>query len=316
MKRIGYTDTSRCEWPRRLLRRWAAVTTVLTMGCLWVGPVAAATHVLFSFGKVEVLQSDTQEWQFVRAGMELEDSDVVRMPPVSLLRLGRDDGDLIGLLSGACQMSVSQLILAPSATHNGAEPTGTGEAELADVLPAGDASRLTEAFEHRLRLSPEAQLLWNSGNVDVGQRIRTAIDSQPAEPSADPPHGRSQLETLERLHDVVREAHDELQTLADQHDAGNMAPALLLAAVIDIAGLETERLILADGSPVLLVKIDVPLAKSGILTANRDLLYVSGDGSVHVPLQPVSADERFIEAWYRGAEALASTSSEGVGRVP
>ena len=52
----------------------------------------------FTFGKIEVLKDGGREWTFLKKGTELTERDLVRMPPVSLIRLKAADGTLLPTL--------------------------------------------------------------------------------------------------------------------------------------------------------------------------------------------------------------------------
>ena len=78
--------------------------------------VEAAHRILFTFGKVEVLrtnnQGENQVWTFLTKKELVNDNDLIRIPPRGLLRLKRNDQELLPTLPGGQENKVSNLIQA------------------------------------------------------------------------------------------------------------------------------------------------------------------------------------------------------------
>ena len=78
--------------------------------------VEAAHRILFTFGKVEVLRTNNQDenqvWTFLTKKELVNDNDLIRIPPRGLLRLKRNDQELLPTLPGGQENKVSNLIQA------------------------------------------------------------------------------------------------------------------------------------------------------------------------------------------------------------
>ena len=93
-------------------------TTIARWICLLLMAfqVEAAHRILFTFGKVEVLrtnnQGGNQVWTFLTKKELVNDNDLIRIPPRGLLRLKRNDQELLPTLPGGQENKVSNLIQA------------------------------------------------------------------------------------------------------------------------------------------------------------------------------------------------------------
>lgn len=91
------------------IARWICL---LLMAC----QVEAAHRILFTFGKVEILRTDSQDgnqvWTFLTKRELVNDNDLIRIPPRGLLRLKRNDQELLPTLPGGQENKVSNLIQA------------------------------------------------------------------------------------------------------------------------------------------------------------------------------------------------------------
>ena len=78
--------------------------------------IEAAHRILFTFGKVEILRTDNQDgnqvWTFLTKKELVNDNDLIRIPPRGLLRLKRNDQELLPTLPGGQENKVSNLIQA------------------------------------------------------------------------------------------------------------------------------------------------------------------------------------------------------------
>jgi hypothetical protein len=68
------------------------------------------SFVTYIFGKVEVLRSDSSDWEFLKKNTQLSSDDLIRMPPISLLRIKEKDGVALTAFYGSRELRVSQLI--------------------------------------------------------------------------------------------------------------------------------------------------------------------------------------------------------------
>ena len=88
-------------------------TTIARWICLLLMAfqVEAAHRILFTFGKVEVLrtnnQGGNQVWTFLTKKELVNDNDLIRIPPRGLLRLKRDDQELLPTLPGGQENKLS-----------------------------------------------------------------------------------------------------------------------------------------------------------------------------------------------------------------
>ncbi len=318
MKRSGYTpQPTPDDRGRRIClgRQWLLCLSVLAALSGSMRPALAATRVVFSFGKVEVLHASASEWQFIRSDMLLDGSDLVRMPPVSLLRLGEGDDGRLSLLTGVHEAPVENLLAEAENAPNGAAPSGTGEAEATDLLPAGDPEQSRRGSLVPVRMDAADRAVWRANEWATHPRLREAA-TEVLRQHADVSSGHSHLAALSRLHGAMCRIllpGDPIQKALAGDPA---APVIVLAALVEAAGLPSERVVLSDGTPILLVRADESAPSGAALTANRDLLHVADDGTVYLPLHPTSRTTSFVEAWYRGGAAMTAALTEDLGLLP
>ncbi len=318
MKRSGYTSqTTPDNRGTRICLGWPWLLCLLVVAALSgsLQPALAATRVVFSFGKVEVLRVGASEWQFIRSDMLLDGSDLVRMPPVSLLRLGEEDDERLRLLTGVHEALVEDLLAAAENVPNGAAPAGTGEAEATDLLPAGDPDQSRSGSPVPVRMDAADRATWRANEWATHPRIREAAaeaQSQHTGVSRGHPH----LAALSRLHGAMCRILLPGEPLRQAFADDSAAPVIVLAALVGAAGLPSERVALSDGTPILLVRADESASSGAALTANRDLLHVAHDGTVYLPLHPTSRTMSFVEAWYRGGAAMTAALTEDLGLLP
>ena len=71
---------------------------------------SARNQVIFTFGKIEILPANSQNWFFLKKDQILEAKDLLRLPPRSLIRLKANDGTLLPTLSGGREIKVETLV--------------------------------------------------------------------------------------------------------------------------------------------------------------------------------------------------------------
>ena len=104
-------------------------------------PCSAKNQVIFTFGKIEILPANSQNWFFLKKDQILEDKDLLRLPPRSLIRLKANDDTLLPTLSGGREIKVETLVQEGLQLKN---RTGTRTNQAingnltVDVLPLGN----------------------------------------------------------------------------------------------------------------------------------------------------------------------------------
>lgn len=138
--------------------RWICALLLSLLLCTTVSQASEVARATFIFGKVEVLKSDSDEWDFLTRDIPLSLDDLIRMPPISLLRLTKKSGDALPAFYGSRERTIRQLIAEGEAKH-----TSTGrrlDADLdgtmaIDILPAGDPNRAQQFSSSSLNTSTE-----------------------------------------------------------------------------------------------------------------------------------------------------------------
>ncbi|MDA1193486.1 MAG: hypothetical protein O3A46_17555 [Candidatus Poribacteria bacterium] len=289
---------------QRQLTGWLAAAFALLVSAGATAQSPESVQVFFSAGKVEVLQSGMSEWQFVRTGMLLNRTDLVRMPPVSLLRFQSTDGAKFALLSGLRERNVGSLVdeaLTLEAETPSARPAADGGTPVVDVLPAGDA-RATVGVQSVVALTPEQIKRWRAlkGNSPL---VRLALETarhNVANNDRPTIYPTPRVQLLSALFEVAENASKDRLPIGSLYPEGDASKLFLMTALIDAAGIQTERAVTDDGVPYLLVRSAVSPESHRVLTANRRLIHVDSTNRVWMPFHPTQEFDTFLEAWYAG----------------
>lgn len=259
----------------------------------------------FTFGKIEILKAGEQEWRFLEKGMVLTASDLVRMPPFSLMRLKMADDIHLPTLSGGREVLVRTLIdegLQRRNAKNGRRINENfDESPAIDALPVGN-KRKTRNRASSFERVPAAKI-----SRSELENLRHKIDLLPDEiaslvSSFFVPPVRENMEDsaypAPNL-DLARKIYGILSTI----EAETSLRPLLYAQLLHHVGLNVDLNINEEGQ--LLVIFDSGIASNSAkqIAANQQLIQErEGEDTVWISVQAQSSQKNFTTAWYQGSQ--------------
>ena len=284
---------------------WFSV--ILLCGMFLTTAWAENAQIVYSFGKLELLREGSQTWEFLKKGTTLAESDLVRMPPISILRLRTAEGTTLPVFTGAREMTVGQFIaegyrrLKHDHHYRVVDPL-QGEASI-DILPTGAPTQtrnLTAATTSGLSVDESS---WQS--------LRDAIGQIPMEISRQAADWLAQLEPPEYGSRPVQIARDfYLHVFGSLEAPLTIAPVVRYGQLLQAANVSIQCLRSAEGHVLLLLDTQLPSNRSALLTVNSELID-SIEAHVWMPLQIDHPSTTFVEAWYRGAETYQRLRKSG-----
>ncbi|MBM3237863.1 hypothetical protein FJZ31_16360 [Candidatus Poribacteria bacterium] len=168
------------------------------------------SFVTYIFGKVEVLRSDSSEWEFLKKNAQLSSDDLIRMPPISLLRIKEKGGAALPAFYGSRELRVSQLIAEGKermATSRGKRLDTDLDGGMAiDILPTGnpDVASATRTLANSATKDPQTlkvtptelqqlrSLLQNPSDALKASALSKLEQISGFQPKADLSRGRSE----------------------------------------------------------------------------------------------------------------------------
>jgi hypothetical protein len=264
---------------------------------------------VYSFGKNEILKSEESDWQFLTKETQLSPSDIIRMPPISLLRLKDKDGNFLPVFTGGCELTVADLI-----------NIGTYR------LKEKQSKHIGSPFDSK----PAVDIL------PTGNRIDTVLNSSPKENENKPLMELSEKE-LERVLEVIprgleeyaKQKVDSSKFFDDRYPNRNLSYARNLFMTLDTLIVEDVLLIdymqkdiddelkrailysqllksvkvksglhFEGTNPSTIFDTGLPQNEIKKVTANRNLVFTrNGNLWIRVSMEPA---DNFILAWYNG----------------
>jgi len=276
--------------------------------------IAQATY---TFGNIEILKHNNTEWEFLKRGVWLSEDDIIRMPPVSLLRLKVIKGSVeFPAFFGSREMTVSQFTTegrkrarTPNGKRLNADIDGT---TAIDILPTGKnpGKRREDKSKNPLRINLTELQRLRTAMYKVGENIKNFAKTHTADiPKAgggrrfDVYPGRNILiaqrlfssipAAVKRLTPGVASNNIDLQVLA------------LYGQLLKGAGVESDLVANSKGEPFLIFSSGVKQPKQ--ITANKQLIYFNEKGQTDYCWIPISdaKGNNITRAWYKGSK-LAS----------
>jgi len=270
----------------------------------------AGTKVLFSFGKVEVLRANASEWEFVRAGTELNAGDLVRMPPQGLLRLGGDGNWAI--LAGTHEATLDALVAearetSPNRNSRRLSPLSP-EPEAIDVLPAGDPT-LRRSSSSSVRFSDADFAAWKRATRNPNALVREWAQRTVSRYGRSEERSRyptTRLLMAQSLYEAMREAIEESSPVAMLFPEGDARPVYLYAALLNGANIPFEYVLDESRRPVILLDLAESTSSLRRITANVDLVRRSENDRLAIPVAITPSTGTFLDAWYAAEKSVQS----------
>ena len=261
----------------------------------------------FTFGKIEILKDGEREWSFLKKGTELTERDLVRMPPVSLIRLKAADGTLLPTLPGGRELSIGDLIvegIGRKKATKGKRINGNFDSRPAtDVLPLGEefkesnhapapniiqCATITQSELKELRYQLDA--LPDEIVIDISQLSFRNSASSEAYP----------YPTLER----AKALYEALET--DQVKTAKLKPcshSLLYTQLLRHFKIDADLIINEKGELLTIFDSKVPRTQAKWIAANQKLIHEKqGKDTLWMPIQVQPQIQNFTVAWYQGSQ--------------
>ena len=275
--------------------------------------VAQATY---TFGNIEILKHDSKEWEFLRRGVLLSGGDIIRTPPVSLLRLKLiEDNVEFPAFFGSREMMVSQFIATgrkrartPNGRRLNADIDGT---TAIDILPTGEHPKKRPEHKHKKvpRITPTELQRLRTTMSNFDDKIKKFAETRIADiPKAgkgspfDVYPGRNIL-IAQRLFSTIPKAEENLFQ-QQMPDSTGVQALVLYGQLLRSVGVESDLVTNSKGEPFLIFSSSMKQPTQ--ITANRELIYLNEREQTDYCWIPISDMKGNItRAWYKGSK-LAS----------
>ena len=263
-------------------------------------PCSAKNQVIFTFGKIEILPANSQNWFFLKKDQILEDKDLLRLPPRSLIRLKANDGTLLPTLSGGREITVETLVQEGLQLKN---RTGTrtnqaiNENLTVDVLPLGNK---TTNLSNYTRLDSK-----NITNEQL-EELRLQIHHPPSDfiqllPKSPIVKGSDHYPS--RNLNLARTIYNSIianPTLANRGQNPKLNHSLLYAQLIHYAQIPVDLTTNNSGKLTIIFDSGISSTNAKTITANKQLIVKQKDQNhIQIPVR-VKPETNFITAWYNG----------------
>ena len=263
-------------------------------------PCPAKNQVIFTFGKIEILPANSQNWFFLKKDQILEAKDLLRLPPRSLIRLKANDDTLLPTLSGGREIKVETLVQEGLQLKN---RTGTRTNQAingnltVDVLPLGNKttnlSNYTRSDSKNITNEQLAKL-----RLQIHHPPSDFIQLLPKLPIVkDSDHYPSENLNLAR---TIYNSIIANPTLANREQNPKLNHSLLYAQLIHYAQIPVDLTTNNSGKLTIIFDSGISSINAKTITANKQLIVKQKDQNhIQIPVR-VKPETNFITAWYNG----------------
>jgi hypothetical protein len=296
------------------------------------------SFVTYIFGKVEVLRSDSSNWEFLKKNAQLSSDDLIRMPPISLLRIKEKDGVALPAFYGSRELRVSQLIA------EGKEKMAKGRGKrldtdldggmAIDILPTGnpDVASATRILANSATKGPQTlkvtpaelqqlrSLLKNPSDVLKAYALSKLEQSSGGQQADNNPKreitvypGKNILQA-QCLFDALREEGKGAKG-QDGKWAITLLPSCPLALLpkseirfmalygqmLQSIGIKVDFITNSKDELFLIFDSGRNIDEIGRITANRALVY-SNKPNLWIPVSISDISNNFTYTWYKGSQ--------------
>ena len=267
--------------------------------------------VIFTFGKIEILKTDEQEWVFLEKGMVLNADDLVRMPPFSLMRLKIAEDTRLPTLSGGREVLVRTLInegVQRRDAQNGRRINEDFDEDPAtDVLPVGNKRKTrnrASAFEGlpAMKVSQsELEILRQKIDLlpdEIASLAAPLLVSSVREDMEDPAYPAPNLDLARKIYGIL----NKIESVPRPGVAVSLRP-MLYAQLLHHAGLNVDLDVNEEGQLFVVFDSEVPSDNAKQIAANQQLIHKrQGEDTVWIAVQIQSSQQNFTTAWYQGSQ--------------
>ena len=257
----------------------------------------------FTFGKIETLKTGEVEWTFLGKDSELAETDLVRMPPRSFIRLKDAHGNLLDTLPGSRELRVRDLIREGQNKRKANKTkrinSNSDRRPATDVLPLGDrpetATAKSTKTSHRIKVAP-SELTQLRGQLDA---LPEAIVRKVA--------------IYASWNNVIMVGYPNptlqmAQTLYDDLDGFESKTlvidnwALLYAQLLRHLNIGVDLAVNEANELLVIFDSKIPLTQAKRITANQNLIHKKqAQNTVWISILVQPQEQNFITAWYEGS---------------
>ena len=264
----------------------------------------------FTFGKIETLKTGTVEWTFLGKDSELAETDLVRMPPRSFIRLKDAHGNLLDTLPGSRELRVRDLIREGHQRKQASKAkriSGNSESRPAtDVLPLGNRPEADEApqtteMTHRIKVKPSelAHLLRQLDSLpeEIARKAsRYSFGNNFGNNFVTDGYPYPTLQKAKALYDNLN-GFETKTSVIDNY-------SLLYAQLLRYLNIRADLAVNEAGELLVIFDSQVPLDQARRITANQNLIHEKQGtkGTVWISILVRSPrKQNFTTAWYEGS---------------
>lgn len=280
------------------------IAFILSSICIASNPA----YVVYSFGKIEVLKSGQPEWQFLKKETPLFPDDIVRMPPISLLRLKDAEGNFLPIFTGSRELTVTEIIDQGKIRLKQKKGRQIGSSfnsrPAVDILPTGDRvdTAWSSTDEKVIRTQAgfskkelkKIEILLNTIPKEVEEYARQKIDHlqffDDGYPNQNLFYARNLFMTLNKATEDRNLANDD-----------RLKRVVLYSQFLKSVGVPIHLTIDDNAKPVVMFDTEISQGNIKLITANRNLVS-SRNGTLWVCVSMESTDN-FTLAWYKGSKS-------------
>jgi len=266
--------------------------------------------VVYSFGKIEFLSSGRTEWEFLKKDTQLSLNDIIRMPPISLLRLKDEDGNFLPLFTGSYELSVAELFKLGKNRLKEQQGKQIGSSfnnrPAVDILPTGDRvdTVLNSAKDKKEKtqfsntdLKTIERLLENISKKVKESGKRIVIDSNFTEdgyPNKNLSYARSLFMGLNKLveDNILEENYRNLDN--------KLKKVVLYSQLLKTLEIPFDLQINEDFELIIVLDTGIIKDKIKLITVNHNLVR-SHNGTLWIGINMEQTDN-FTLAWYKGSQ--------------
>ena len=289
---------------------------LLIIGCLCVILVNPDTQAkdsvtaTFTFGKIEVLKTGEREWAFLEKGTVLNDNDLVRMPPFSLIRLKDAREILLPTLPGGRELTISELIVEGRQRRNESKgkrvSTPFDSRPAIDVLPLGNRPNEDNRFQTPDPSQPTP--LMRSELVALRRELDSLPDEIASLISEDLLHDNRANEDAYPSTNLFRALTLYYDTLGDIKARTTVTSnrSLVYAQLLRRIEIDADLIVNSKGELFVIFDSGVPIEGSKQIAANQQLIHEKpGADTVWISIQISPIRQNFTTAWYTAGRKLA-----------
>ena len=263
----------------------------------------------FTFGKIEVLKTGEREWAFLEKGTVLNDNDLVRMPPFSLIRLKDTREILLPTLPGGRELTIGELIVEGRQRRNEAKGkrvnTPFDSRPVIDVLPLGNRPNKDNRFQTPAPFQPTPLM------TSELEALRRELDSLPDEFASlisrsllQNSRGKEDSYPSTNLSRAFTLYYDTLPNIEAKTSITSNR-TLLYAQLLRRITIDTDLIVNSKGELFVIFDSGVPIDESKQIAANQQLIHKKpGADTVWISVQISPIRQNFTTAWYTAGRKL------------